>query len=124
MTVIDSAAALDWIPDTDTFGARLILVRQHMGWGNVKVAAVACGLPPESWRTWERDGVTPRQIVGVARRIALRTGCSFGWLLTGSADGSIRTTAYADRREVRRPPNMPGTRGPAVLRRRPERIAV
>jgi len=99
MTVTD-AVATEWIPAADTFGSRLILVRQRMGWGNVKQAAQECRLPVQSWRTWERDGVTPRQIVDVARRISLRTGCSFGWLLTGSADGSIRTTAYDPMRVV------------------------
>lgn len=85
---------VDWIPDADTFGARLILVRQRMGWGNVKQAAEECRLPVQSWRTWERDGVTPRRHVDVARVIARRTGCSFGWLLTGSSDGTLRTSAY------------------------------
>jgi|SRR2546423_3648057 len=72
-----------WIPTDDTFGARLALVRQKMGWGNVKEAALACGLPPESWRTWERDNVTPRRVVQIARRIAERTGADYGWLLDG-----------------------------------------
>ena len=125
MTVTD-VAVTDWIPAADTFGSRLILVRQRMGWGNVKQAAQECRLPVQSWRTWERDGVTPRQIVDVARRISLRTGCSFGWLLTGSADGSIRTTAYDPMRVVgafasgperstdryRRPPSSRPAAGP------------
>ncbi len=100
MTVTETAPAVEWIPDADTFGARLILVRQRMGWGNVKQAAEECRLPVQSWRTWERDGVTPRRHVEVARTISRRTGCSFGWLLTGSSDGSIRTSAYDDARVV------------------------
>jgi hypothetical protein len=72
-----------WIPTDDTFGARLALIRQKMEWGNVKEAALACGLPTESWRTWERDGVLPRDLVKVAARITERTGVDYGWLLAG-----------------------------------------
>lgn len=73
-----------WIADDSTFGARLALIRQRMQWGNVKEAAAACGLPTESWRTWERDGVTPRRVVEIAAIISERTGCDYGWLLAGS----------------------------------------
>ena len=78
-----------WVPTDDTFGARLALIRQRMKWGNVKEAAVACGLPPESWRTWERDGVAPRRVVEIAGLIAERTGCDYVWLLTGRSDGQV-----------------------------------
>ena len=44
-----------WVPDTSTFGARLALVRQRMGW-NLKEAALACQLPQGSWREWELKG--------------------------------------------------------------------
>lgn len=78
-------AALDqgWTADDSTFGARLALVRQRMGWGNVKEAAMGVGVPVESWRSWERDGRLPRDQVAIARRISLRTGCSYDWLLDG-----------------------------------------
>ena len=36
------AAERGWIPGTTEFGARLALIRQAMGWGNVQEAAVAC----------------------------------------------------------------------------------
>ena len=72
-----------WTADDSTFGARLALVRQRMQWGNVKEAALACGVPTESWRTWERDNRSPRNIVQIARRIAERTGCDYLWLLLG-----------------------------------------
>jgi hypothetical protein len=72
-----------WVPNVDTFGARLALVRQRMGWGNVKKAAEECGLPAESWRTWERDGVTPHRMVTIAIAIATRTGCDLDWLVYG-----------------------------------------
>lgn len=68
------------MPDDEAFGARLALVRQRMGWGNVKEAALACGLPVESWRGWERDGRLPRDLVGTCRAIAQRTGADVNWL--------------------------------------------
>lgn len=72
-----------WTADASTFGARLALVRQHMGWGNVKTAAEKCGLPVESWRNWERDGVEPRRMTTIAMTIASATGCDFLWLVHG-----------------------------------------
>jgi hypothetical protein len=89
MTVNDVEPITGWTADDSTFGARLALIRQRMAWGNVKEAAVACGLPPESWRTWERDNVAPRRVVEVAAIIAERTGCDYGWLLAGK-----RLTTY------------------------------
>jgi hypothetical protein len=76
--------SLGWKPDDQRFGARLALVRQYMGWGNVKEAALACRQPPESWRTWERDNVRPRDIVRISREISAATGCDYYWLLDGS----------------------------------------
>jgi hypothetical protein len=72
-----------WTADDGTFGARLALIRQRMQWGNVKEAALACGVPVESWRTWERDGRVPRNIVQIARQISEQTGCDYLWLLIG-----------------------------------------
>lgn len=77
--------AKGWMPDDSTFGARLALIRQRMKWGNVREAAIACSIPPESWRTWERDGVTPRKLVEMSTLIAQATGCDLGWLIAGSA---------------------------------------
>lgn len=74
----------NWRADASTFGARLALVRQRMGWGNVKEAATECGVPTESWRTWERDGATPRDTAAIARKIADRTRCDYLWLLAGA----------------------------------------
>ncbi len=50
-----------------------------MGWTNVKVAAQQCGLPVESWRSWEH-GRIPRDYVTVCTRISQRTGVDLGWL--------------------------------------------
>lgn len=72
-----------WVADDSAFGARLALVRQRMGWGNVKEAAEACNIPVQSWRSWERDNVKPRDVFDRARQIAERTGCDYGWLLDG-----------------------------------------
>lgn len=86
-----------------------------MSWGNVKEAAVACGLPPESWRQWERDNVTPRKIVEITAIIAGATGCDRMWLLLGS-DG--------DRRRYAEPKNGPQTtpiKPRAIGRPSPER---
>lgn len=69
-----------WIPDAKTFGARLALVRQHMGWGNVTEAAMACGIAVATWRNWERDGRLPRDLIGNCQMIAARTGCDLAWL--------------------------------------------
>ena len=84
--------ARGWVASDDTFGARLALVRQRMGWGNVKEAAIACGLPVESWRNWERDGRLPRDLFSVCRAVSERTGADLGWLMglmsTGGPSGT------------------------------------
>jgi transcriptional regulator with XRE-family HTH domain len=69
-----------WIPTDATFGARLALIRQHRGWTNVKEAALACGVPVESWRGWEQ-GVAPREYLKACRTIADRSGSDYDWLL-------------------------------------------
>jgi transcriptional regulator with XRE-family HTH domain len=74
-----------WIPVDDTFGARLALVRQRMGWGNVKEAAMACGVPAGSWRNWERDGRLPRDLAKIAALISGCTGVDCDWLIRGAA---------------------------------------
>lgn len=74
-----------WVPDDKSFGARLALVRQRMGW-NAKEAAIACGLPAQSWRNWE-SGMACRDQELAARKIAARTGCDYLWLFAGIASG-------------------------------------
>lgn len=92
-----------WTADDSTFGARLALVRQRMGWGNVKAAAEACGLPVESWRNWERDGVEPRRLTTIAMAIATKAGCDYLWLVHGPARGGrIPTGRYGKVRVLRR----------------------
>lgn len=76
-----AGAEQGWLPEI-TFGARLALVRQRFGW-NVKEAALACDLPVQSWRGWERDNMRPRDYLNVCRQIAEATGASYDWLLDG-----------------------------------------
>jgi hypothetical protein len=94
MTVeMETAPVTAWVPDMSTFGARLALIRQRMGWGNVKHAAEECGLPVQSWRSWERDGVDPTRKVEVAAKIAERTDCDYLWLVFGPSRGARRVSA-------------------------------
>jgi transcriptional regulator with XRE-family HTH domain len=69
-----------WIPQ-DTFGARLALIRQRLGW-NVSQAAAHTGQIQSSWKRWEQ-GRRPREYVETCRAIADATGCDFQWLLLG-----------------------------------------
>ena len=73
-----------WVPDVaHDFGARLTLVRNHMGWGNRAAAARECGFDKGTWSLWETSGVKPRDYAAVCEKIAQRTGCSLFWLMTG-----------------------------------------
>lgn len=78
--VADRQERRTWVP-VDTFGARLALIRQAMGW-NVTEAATACGVPPTSWKNWER-GRQPHRMIHAAQAIADRTGCDRDWLVFG-----------------------------------------
>jgi transcriptional regulator with XRE-family HTH domain len=71
-----------WVPSDQSFGARLAMIRQAMGW-NAKEAALACGLPQNSWRGWEAQSRSPRNVLDVVERIVERTGVDDYWLLTG-----------------------------------------
>lgn len=71
-----------WVPRDASFGMRLAMIRKQMQW-NAKEAAVACGLPQNSWRDWEVNDARPRDIIAVARKIAERTGVDFYWLIDG-----------------------------------------
>jgi transcriptional regulator with XRE-family HTH domain len=117
-----------WIPDDTRFGARLALIRQRMEWGNVKEAALACGVPVQSWRSWERDNIQPRGYEGICRRIAAATGVDLDWLMRGRPGGSPEKVGDDDRptRNVSRPVDNrpsagPGRGSPAGLRR-PSRV--
>lgn len=73
-----------WVPDLSTFAARLAVLRQGMGW-NSKEAALACGLPAQSWRNWEA-GKRPHDFARVCEMIARRTGVPPMWLAFGPED--------------------------------------
>jgi hypothetical protein len=92
VTIMSAVRQGGWTADASTFGARLALVRQRMGWGNVKEAAEACGIPAENWRRWERDGREPHRITAIARQISTATGCDYLWLLVGPEGGSMPAT--------------------------------
>lgn len=63
-----------------------------MGW-NAKEAALACGLPAQSWRNWEA-GKRPHDYIDVCRKIATRTGCSAEWLAMGGVITSSFSTPF------------------------------
>jgi hypothetical protein len=102
-----------------------------MDW-NIKEAARECGLPGASWRTWERDGVMPRDKDDIAWRIAERTGCDFAWLLGGprltsyaatrAGKGPEINSRYAAPAEKTRPPGHPKDATPHWSTRRPGRL--
>lgn len=77
------ATAAGWVPSDHEFAARLALVRNRLGW-NAKEAALACGLPAQSWRNWE-SGKRPHDYAKVCQLIAARTGANVEWLALGSA---------------------------------------
>ena len=80
-----------WIPSDDAFAARLALIRNRKGW-NVKEAAMACGVAPQSWRNWEL-GVRPHDFQQACEVIAEHSGANINWLALGSgAPGSIRSS--------------------------------
>lgn len=70
-----------WVPQ-ETFVERLFLVRARMGW-NRKEAALACGIPYATWRTWEVGGSHPADFESTCRKIASGSGCDLYWLMTG-----------------------------------------
>ncbi len=76
-----------WVPQADSFGARLALVRQAMDW-NQRRASEQCGFSPRMWATWE-DGSEPQRREAVCQAISERTGVDYIWLMTGrvSQDG-------------------------------------
>lgn len=119
MTTVDRPTTRGWVADDSTFGARLALVRQHMRWGNVKEAAQACGLPTESWRSWERDGRVPQRLVEIAATISNETGCDLSWLIMGPkrpGTGATNESAREAVRAIRPSPDALVTESNAVRR--------
>jgi hypothetical protein len=97
------AEAPGWTADDSTFGARLALIRQRMGWGNIARAAKECGVPTDSWRNWEVDGREPHRLTTIAMAIATKTGCDYLWLVHGPNRGArVPTGRYGQMRVLRR----------------------
>jgi hypothetical protein len=113
-----------WVGDDYTFGARLAIIRQRMQWGNVREAAIACGLPAESWRGWERDNRLPRDYMAICSAISQRCGCDLTWLLGVEQARELGTrparTRPNKRAENRCTPPWSDSTG-AAARRRPIR---
>lgn len=82
LTLMTQAPSMVWIPQADTFGARLALIRHRLRW-NAKEAALACDLPAQSWREWELRDRLPRDFERVCKKISARTGVNQIWLMTG-----------------------------------------
>jgi DNA-binding XRE family transcriptional regulator len=83
-----ASAPQGWVPEL-TFPARLAVVRNRMGW-NAKEAALACGLPAQSWRNWEA-GTRPHDYIQVCEKIAARTGANLEWLVGVGPFGTSQT---------------------------------
>ena len=72
-----------WVP-ADTFGARLALIRQHLGGWNVARVAAHCRLDDQSWRNWEKHpDKGPRNYETVTAQIAAAVNCNVAWLRAG-----------------------------------------
>lgn len=82
-----------WRP-TDTFGARLLLIRHEMGTTQVE-AAERCGLDDGSWSNWE-NGRVPRNLPEVVHKIAQALGVERDWLMWGGDLPSPSTDWYAE----------------------------
>lgn len=98
-------------PTTESFGARLALIRWQQGW-NIKEAALACNVPPGSWREWELSSRQPRNEVEVCKQIGARTGVPWLWILTneqptngGPSGGSVAEPPSPQEMRTRRDSN-------------------
>ena len=112
-------AAPAWTANDSSFGARLALIRQRLGWGNVREAALVCGIPAQSWRAWERDGVMPQgsRYFGICAKIALASGCDYGWLVDLRPSGSSQPTVPRFQLKVAASNDQPdlSARQPAIM---------
>lgn len=67
---------------SDTFAARLVLVRHFAGRLSIEQAAAQAGINAEAWRRWE-DGSRPRDQIEAATAIAETHGIDREWLMFG-----------------------------------------
>lgn len=111
-----------WTASDATFGARLALIRQRMGWGNIAKAAKECGVPTDSWRNWEVDGREPHRLTTIAMTIASRTGCDYLWLVHGpDRGGATLSSLESGARVVAIGGSRHATRSADVVTTRPVR---
>lgn len=104
-----------WVPHL-TFAARLALIRHHKGW-NIKEAALACGVPPQSWRGWEIQHRLPTDIRKVARQIAARSGVDRDWLMADDEEANLPTRERDTQDHVLATIGEPRRRHPKGVRR-------
>lgn len=78
-----------FIPE-DTFGLRLIALRNHLQLTQAEIAA-RCGLDDGSWSNWER-GAKPRGMDRTVRKISDAMGVDRDWLMWG---GPLRTGSFS-----------------------------
>lgn len=67
---------------SDTFAARLALVRHFAGRLSIEQAAAQAGINAEAWRRWE-DGARPRDQIEASTAIAEAHGIDRNWLMFG-----------------------------------------
>lgn len=65
----------------DTFGLRLIMLRHELDLTVDQISA-QCGIASATWSTWE-NGVRPRGLDDVVRKIVENTGADREWLMWG-----------------------------------------
>lgn len=81
-----------WVP-TDSFAARLRLVRFELG-ASVEEICSATKVRPPTWSKWER-GAEPRRMGAVVMQISEATGVDREWLMWGGPLGPS-TKWYSD----------------------------
>ena len=99
-----------WIPDTDTFAARLALVRREMGW-NIREAERECGISQNLWSNWEA-GSAPRDQIKVSEKISKRTGVDLVWLMLGAQRQPSDYKVEVSRPRKSRPANRADQKAP------------
>lgn len=112
---METTSTQTWEPKTDTFAARLALLRHHMQW-NLKEASVECGFTINQWAQWEA-GRNPRGYMEVCEKISKRTNVDMVWLAMGAETGKRDYQALVSPSRARRSPsNRQDTRHPAGKR--------
>lgn len=101
---------------SDTFAARLVLVRHHAGRMSIEQAAKACGLNSGNWVRWE-DGARPRDRIEVSQQISEALNIDLDWLMFGGALlGSRGRPADRPAGTTRRYSHLSFDRPPATVR--------